>query len=215
MKSVMKFTVLGSILFFVGAVFFVQNGAHQNMLDISETSEKQGWKTYANQAYGYHVSYPPNAIVASHSEDTTQLDQIADVEISIIGQTTLFFVTAYIPYGDVSESFVRERNTIVTLPLRQFAEALRQWQVNNQNPSMTGRQVGEFKAITFAGKKAYSFTLTKGFSESPDGQYGYMLPEGVTYNFIIVENGKGQKLLIHYPNTMQVAKQIESTFKFD
>jgi len=78
---------------------------------------------------------------------------------------------------------------------------------------MKDRQIGALTETTFAGHKAYSFTLTDGFTKEFAGS-GYALPQGVTINFVAVENSAGIKLLIGYPLNDDATAKMKDSFKF-
>ena len=74
------------------------------------------------------------------------------------------------------------------------------------------------KEIMLAGKTAYTFSLTDGFTHSTGG---YTLGDGQTYNYVITENLAGQKIVIHYlidstthPEGVKTARKMLESFSF-
>ncbi len=183
----------------------------------SQTAQNQNWKVYTNIGHGYHVSYPEEAMVAPVAEmESKTIDQSDDVVISKPGRSgTRLTVTAYVPLAPNAPSLLlEERKSLIALPLQQFAEEIRKIQFNDTNASVQGKQTGELKEITFAGQKAYAFTLTKSFKEWSRENLGHIIPEGFVFNFIFVENKSGEKLMISYPMNDPSSEQMRNSFEF-
>ncbi len=181
-----------------------------------EISDNQNWKTYANIAYGYSIIYPENAEIAKVSEEEQgPAEQSEAVYVQIPGAGGMkFAVTAYLPYKYAPEPLAEEQRSFIALPLPQFAETIRQLQINDNNPNTRDKKVGELKEITLDGQKAYSFTLTRSFNKGLAG--GYILDtKGTIFNFIFVENKAGEKLMIHYPLSDNISEKILKLFEIN
>ena len=188
------------------------NRSSYQSVTTSPVSSTHDWETYINSLYGYQVSYPKNAIATKYyEEDRDPLEKTKYFQIFIPGELTQFSVESYIPNNDATDSVSMELNALDALPLQQFATALHQYQMDNPNQNMKDRQVGGLIETTFAGQKAYSFTLTKGFS-TPAGEYA--IPTGTIFNYIVVENNTGIKFLIYYPLNDSFAEAIKDSFAF-
>lgn len=176
--------------------------------------DNQNWKTYTNVTYGYSIIYPENAVIAKISEEELgPAEQSEAIDVQIPGVGTKFSVVAYLPYKYAPEPLAEEQKNLATLPLPQFTETIRQFQINDDNPNTKDKKVGELKEITLAGQKAYSFTLTKSFNKGLAG--GFILPKDITFNFIFVENGEGIKLMTYYPMEDNTSREIVNSFKFN
>lgn len=191
----------------------IKYGVKSNDLE-STISQNQNWQTYINISYGYEILYPENASVSQVSEEESgSIEQSEAVYVQIPGVGNKFAITMYLPYKNAPEPLAGEQLKLVTLPLKQFAEAIRQLQINDDNPNTKDRKVGELKETILAGQKAYSFTLTKSFNKGLAG--GYILSkDGTVFNFIFVENKAREKLMIHYPLNGVIAEQIKNSFEF-
>lgn len=201
----------GIFIFFRGH-YLNGNGTSQPIATTPPISSTSDWKTYINSSYGYQVSYPQNALATKYyEEDNDPLEKTEYLQIFIPGEITQFSVEAYISNTNATDSVSMELNALDALPLQQFATALHQYQIDNPNQNMKDRQVGDLTETTFAGQKAYSFTLTNGFT-TPAGEYA--IPTGVTFNYIAIENKAGIKLLIYYPLSNSVTETIKDSFAF-
>jgi hypothetical protein len=171
------------------------------------------WNVYNNTVHGYRVSYPSVVTIAPITEiDSRSLDKVDDLEFFLPGKITALFVTVSTQYANAPEAIATERATLISLPLRQFAETLRQYQITDKNPAVLGKQIGNLQETDFAGQKAYSFTLTKSFSLGLAG--GYALADGTMYNYILTENKNGEKFIIHYPIGDSLSEQMKDSFVF-
>lgn len=176
-------------------------------------SQNINWITYNNVAHGYKISYPQEIIVAPVAEmDSRPIDKIDDIEFFIPGKITALFITVLVPYTNASKTIATERTKLINLPLQQYAETLRQYQIEDKNPTIQNKQVGDLKEAVIAGQKAYSFTLTKSFTFGSVG--GYALADSTIYNYILTENKNGEKLIIHYPMGNSLSEQMKNSFAF-
>lgn len=176
--------------------------------------DTSNWKTYTNTIYGYELKYPADMKVDYVGEYATiPVEQSDDPMIYFPGGPTEFGVTAYLSDTSHNSPAIRERNNLITLPLPQFSEEIRQMQVNDKNIHVLNKQIGELKEITFVGQKAYSFTLTESFSRGLSGGYALGLEGSHAFNFIFVENKNGIKLMIRYPLGDAIAERIKDSFK--
>ncbi|HVS79507.1 MAG TPA: hypothetical protein VHF05_00860 [Candidatus Paceibacterota bacterium] len=179
----------------------------------SEVPQTQDWKTYQNVAHGYAVSYPEDAAVQPVAEmEGKPVEQSDDIIIEIPGVGEKFGATIYLPFQNAPKALTEERNKLIMLPLFQFAESIRQMQLDDTNPYTKNKKVGGLNEIDLEGQKAYSFTLTKSFSQGLAG--GYSLgKEGTVFNFVFVENKSGEKIMIHYPLNDDVAERMIDSFE--
>src|SRR5665213_1944989 len=115
-----------------------------------------GLLNYTNSVYHYTVLYPSDEKADYIAEnETIPASQSGDIMIYKLGGPTEFGVTAYEPLNSThTQASIKTRADLVGLPLRQFAETIREDQVN----------AGALATTTFAGHEAYSFTLTGSFN---------------------------------------------------
>jgi hypothetical protein len=135
-----------------------------------------------------------------------------DIQIFVPGSGTMIAISVMIPFKNAPEEIVSEREKLLTLSLRSFAEETRQSQINDTNPYLKNRRVGELKELSVKSQKAYSFTLTDGFTAGKSG--GYTLSEKSVHNYIFVENPNGDRMMIHYPLNDKISEEIISSFEF-
>ena len=165
-----------------------------------------GWKTYTNTKYGYTLKYPPDESVSIVGGESA-LPPIEELDNPVIGEfmgMPTFGIDAY-----TSSPSYRQ---LADLSLRDLAEAIREYQVNDKNPYEPNKRTGDLFKITFAGDIAYSFTQTDGFT-GPTGGY-VLMPMGSPFNYIFVENRSGIKLMIRYLISDKDAEKIADSFKF-
>ena len=181
---------------------------------ITDTSD---WGMYVNTANGYQLKFPKNARISARAEDedALPLDKLNRAHIFVPGESTEVYVEAYAPRAASAKTLdlASTLNQSAVLPLQEFAEDIRQMQVRDKSPYAAGKMIGELQDSLFAGQNAYSFTLTKTFTESSDGSYGYALPDGATYNYVLLENRSGTKLMIHYPLGDYTSESIAASFQ--
>ncbi len=166
----------------------------------STNTPSTNWKVYENTAYGYRLSYPLNTEIARVQDmDPRPITEVDDIYVSWEGSE--LFITA-----------VTGSSTASASDLKSFAESIRQNQINNKNPNVRNKQVGDLKKISFADKAAYSFTLSGGFIVGASGttEYGF---EG-THNYIFAENNAGEKMILHYPIGDALSEKIKNSFVF-
>ena len=167
------------------------------------------WKVFENKKYGYTISYPSEGYINSRNDSTLNLSEEPTVEIGICNGFTLGGVDAII-YPNYP---TQETEKAGALNLKSYAEAVRMIQINDStaNPYFKNRNVGMLKETTIDGRKAYQFTLDKGFTTSAKI---YGIPYGGVNMYIITENLKGQKIIISYYLGNPIAEKMYRTFVF-
>lgn len=198
-----------------GVLIFNKNEPHQapNTVPLVQEAPQPQWKTYENTAYGYSVKYPSNIIISSEAEmNPHSINKNEDIEIFVPGSDTMIAVSVIIPFKNAPEEITSEREKLLALSLKSFAEETRQNQINDTNPYLKNRKVGELKEISVKGQKGYSFTLTDGFTTGKSG--GYTLSEKSVHNYIFVENPNGDRIMIHYPLKNKISEEIISSLEF-
>lgn len=213
-KKILFFAVaaifmIGGVLFFNRANFHAQKTPP---LPIKET-ERHEWKIYENTAYGYSLKYPSDTLIVNTAEmNPRSINKSEDIQIFVPGIHDIIAVSVMIPFKNAPEDIASEREKLLALPLRSFAEEIRKNQINDANPYLKNRKVGELKEISVKEQKAYSFTLTDGFTFEEYG--GYTLPEKSVHNYIFVENPNGDRMMVHYPLNDKISEEIISSFEF-
>lgn len=177
------------------------------------TFETPAWTTYVNTVYGYQLSYPANMTVSYNGMDIAIPVETSDEAIIYaMGNPMTFQINAYISPPQYIPQVSKRQYDLIAMPLKQFAEAIRQDQIKDKDATEPDEQIGELQKIIFAGRDAYSFTLTETFTGVHGG---YILePKGSVHNFIFVEKNVGVKLMIHYPLNDQNAERIKDSLKF-
>ncbi len=201
---------IAAFLILVGGMYYFTRSSEESAT-VVDTS---GWNTYTNTTYSYSLSYPDGLRLGYPGmAETVRIEETDDLMIDADLKPAIFGVTAYTVDTAHDSPAIKERNSLATLPLKEFAEGVRQLQVNDSNSSIQDKTVGELQEITFAGKPAYSFTLNKAFVSDSLGS-GYILtPEDTNFNFIFVENKFGQKLMVRYLVNDTAAEGIKNSFK--
>ncbi|MEJ0053297.1 MAG: hypothetical protein WDN10_01020 [bacterium] len=173
------------------------------------------WQAYVNAVHGYEVSHPADMDVSYIAlVETIPVEESDEAVMSFpgVGHPIIFWISAELPFTNEIPEANKTQADRVALPLREFAETIREDQVNDGDGAAFGKRVGDLVETTFAGRQAYSFTLTKSFLGVGEG---YMLePEGAVHRFIFVENDIGTKLMIHYPLGNAVAEKMAESFRF-
>lgn len=201
MKKTIAVLILALLVMVGGVYYFMRSQGHSI-----------NWKIYTNTVYGYQVSYPQDTIpddIIRH--EPIPVEESDDVTITTKENLTKFGVTAYTPLTGWGTEIEKKQTELITLPLQQFAEAVRKIQVDDKNPYEQDKHAGELNEITFAGQKAYSFTLNRGFN-GPHGSYT-LDPDTAVYNLVFIENKAGVKLMIRYPLNDSIAERIANSFK--
>ncbi|MFZ1075649.1 MAG: hypothetical protein WAN50_04725 [Minisyncoccia bacterium] len=177
---------------------------------VTATVDTASWSIYSNTAYKYSIKYAPGSLVDRFIEEENESqNKTSYAMIYLPGTTTEIDIQAFA----TGLHSGKEYDDLLAEPLQQFASTLRQYQVDDSNPNLKDRQIGALVPITFAGHRAYSFSLTKGFTNTAEGN-GSIIPDGVTQNLITVENNDGTKLLIRYPLYDKSAEEMIGTFAF-
>lgn len=165
-------------------------------------------QTYTNSLYGYKMSYPSDETVSYIAEyDTIPVEQSADPIIYKTGGSVEFGIDVYASSTNTNNSpaAIKKWNSLINLPIRQFAETIRL----NQNAG----KVSSMSTTTLGGQEAYSFTTTGSFTDIMGG--GYLLGTGnIPYNYVFVDDKAGQKFMIRYPSDDATAEQMKSSFQF-
>lgn len=191
-------------------------------------TQNLGWQNYENTVFGYSVNYP-DTIADIHTNNEysgNDLTDEAEISFAVPGKTTLFGVESDYLTPEIINIFkkdgalkiLEERQKLLAMNLKSYSETIRELQVNNPNP-YSHAEVGEMKEITFGGKPAFSFSLTNGF-KLLTGEYS--LGDGQAYNYVITENSKGHRLIVHYlidsetyPEGIDLAEKMVVSFKVD
>lgn len=210
---------IGLTILAVLAVFLVwKYGASDKQTNNDSTSidtQIENWKAYENTVYQYKFSYPNNALIANTQEmNPYPVSQSNDIQVFIPGKITFVSIFAFSKGQSTASISVPGEFVIDNLSIEELAKKIHQNQIDDKNPNMRDKRVGELREVNFAGEKAYSFTLTKGFSTgSVNGIYmGYTLSD--THNYIFTEKN-GIKFVIHYPLEDKTTKEIMGSFKFN
>lgn len=173
------------------------------------TSTESEWRLYENVKYGYRFMYPPEGNV--HDDGgMTDVKESSDLVAFIPGEGTLIEVLAQIPCMALPQS-KGGCGGVLILPLHSFAETVRRYQVEDTNPNFKDKEVGNLKQLTFKGKAAYQFTLTRSFSDGPSGG-GYSFSGGM-HNYILFEHNNA-KFILHYPLGNKLSQKLSDSFEF-
>lgn len=174
------------------------------------------WKTYTNRPFLYEVKYPPNIVV--HTIDL--YGEISDTkEVLFSGDKGSFVVQVERPLfhrdyalekNSLNRAQTKERYETLSLGIEAFSKKIWQEQIDDKNPNIRNKKVGELQKTTIQGREAYKFTLTKTFS----GLFGGEALWPNLYQFIITESPSGDKFIMRYPVGDQVSESILETFKF-
>lgn len=190
--------------------------------------ENLQWQAYENKVYGYSLLYP-SLLTKPGSNNEYSGEDLSDEEninFGVPGKTNLFSVDVDYFGPEVEKSIVKDGLQVVQMmatkkelfsqPLKTYAENVRDRQTV-PDPYLTP-EVGKMKEIILAGKTAYVFSLTDGFTHSTGG---YTLGDGQIYNYVITENSAGQKIVIHYlidsttyPEGVKTARKMLESFSF-
>jgi hypothetical protein len=167
--------------------------------------ENLQWQAYENKVYGYSLLYPSLLTNPSSNNEYSgsDLSDEGNINFGVPGKTNLFTIDVDYFGPEVEKNIVKDGPQVVEMmqakkelfsqPLKTYAENVRTRQTV-PDPYLRP-EVGEMKEIMLAGKTAYTFSLTDGFTHSTGG---YTLGDGQTYNYVITENSAGQKIVIHY-----------------
>jgi hypothetical protein len=155
MKNTFQITIIAILIIAVGIYYFIHSH-NQSTIEVVPST----WKIYTNTIYGYQVSYPQDAVVDSIIGTVdSPVEESDDITITTKEHWTAVGVTAYIPLTGWGVAIEKKQINLITLPLPQFAKAVRQMQVDDQNPYELGKQSGELQEITFNGQRAYSLKI--------------------------------------------------------
>lgn len=163
------------------------------------------WEKYPNIKYHYSIRYPESILRVQTNNDYGQYDLNYQESINF-GKLVAI---------DVQNS---DQNS---LDLKTYAENVWDFQVNDPNKSLE-QEVGPLEETTLSSKTTYGFTLTEGFRQYPDGG-GYTLgTDGDVYQYLIVEDNDGRKIIIHYlinseadPKYIDIAEKMISTLRLE
>jgi hypothetical protein len=177
----------------------MQFGIYAGCIPLSE------WSVYKNQYYGYQVSYPPEP----------EGNAISEIEMDSTARHMLFGIPGKYTLGSVEvnpEILAGTTTSAQNLSLREYTTFVRVLQQEDKNPYMKGRLVGSMEESVVAGRAAYQFTLTEGFSYGETGGYG--IPKGLVYNYVVTESPSGEKFIISYLLGNEVAKKWFDSFEW-
>lgn len=214
----MKKTLIYAIaLILIGlAIFFIwkQNrvpsvGINNDNADLQE----EEWLSYENTVYKYKFSYPGNALVTNAQEmDSRPTNESNDIQIFIPGSVTSVSIFAFTKDQSLYAILAPDQTGINSNSLlKDIADKVRKNQIDDKNPNIQNKKVGDMKETVFAGEKAYSFTLTGGFATNLTGM-GYAITG--THKYIFVEKNN-TKFVIHYPLEDNVSEKIINSFEFN
>ena len=157
--------------------------------------DTERWSVYENTKYGYDLKYPADR--TQPIADSQEL--LSDARDVSFGQLS---ISVWSPYKfEVTDPASLALNRLVALDLESFARAVYQYQVDQPI------EIGGLRRINFAGKPAYSFTLSKSF-HVPFVQYSL---SGI-HNYLLFEHGDS-KFVIHYPAHDDLASSILDSFE--
>jgi hypothetical protein len=172
-----------------------EEAGYSNSLKIPESNEAvEQWKDYTNSAYGYSFKYPSEFELGSGPhEDITKVGEVYT--------SNLFTVEVLpVPDGDFPEALNASK-----LPLPEFAQKLWEAQKSDENLTVTKSDLNK---TTVGGSDAYTFELNGGFLNFDLG--GYVLDYKARYYIL---EGRGARLIIHYPVDNQTALKMLQTFQ--
>lgn len=187
------------------------------------------WQNFENKVYGYSISYP-SLITEPDSRNQYSGADLSDEEninFRVPGKTTLFSIDIDYFGPEVEKNIKKDGPQVEQLMVAKkelFSQDLKSYAENTRGlqtipDPYLNPEVGEMKEITLAGRTAYTFSLTDGFTHSTGG---YTLGDGQTYNYVITENLAGQKIVIHYlidsttyPEGVKIAEQMLKSFNFN
>ncbi len=180
------------LIVLLGILFLVVS-----ILPQKDSRKAEYYTIFRNNTYRYSLDYPSFMRLGTKNDyGWNSLEAQPDIYLEIPGESEIFAVEA-----DLKEP--------TTTLLKEYAEHIKEIQQQN---------AGGLNQITFSGKTAYSFTVKSSFSSG--GGLGYMLGDD-TFNYVIVENPRGQKLIIHYlldskkyPQNLKWAEYIVNSFGF-
>ena len=136
----------------------------------------EGISTFKNIVYDYSFEYPASLVINSNDYETPANEAfiiwVPNIDLNIEIQDPEVF-TEDTGYG-----------SNISLPLRGFAEYIREENIRLENPNFPEKEVGDLKEATVAGFDAYQFDLTYSF-ETERG--GYVLYD--KYEYFVLNNG--------------------------
>ncbi len=210
------------VLTVIASAYFLRppipNGqAHSGAFPLKSSSP--GWRTYKNTAFGYEVHYPDTLSVEpldrySYSTPITELEQIdmtshAPNNKSYVGIID-WVARGYAGLSAEEKQRLAQYQEYLRLDLKTFAEKERLYSLQEPNPNVRNRQVGELQETTFASSTAYTFTL----SGENVRAVGSAPPKGGVYRYIFFENPNGDKFTVWYMEDDPVSQQIVDSFRF-
>lgn len=161
----------------------------------------EGISVFQNTGYDYSFEYPASLVVNSNDYDTPATESyivwVPNVDLNIEIQDPEIF-TEDTGYG-----------SHISLPLRGFAEYIREENIRIENPNYPDKEIGELKEATVAGFDAYQFDLTYSF-ETERG--GYVLYD--KYEYFVLNNGNFH-VVIWIPTESEAAWAILDSLEFE
>jgi hypothetical protein len=139
--------------------------------DATTTDCVQFWHSFENTRYSYVISYPAEVEISTYDVyGADDLNTESQLTFAIPGKFTLVGIEATTPFPSQGQRDYDnappsdESNKMNSLDLKSYAEALRALQVNDPNPYIQDRKIGELKEATIAGRVAYQFTIDRTFT---------------------------------------------------
>ncbi|MDO8604420.1 MAG: hypothetical protein Q7K40_03425 [bacterium] len=192
------------------------------------------WKAFVNTEYGYSILMSQKDSFGSFggysSEDMSKKPIVYLIKAGGIGHIA---IRAEVISQQTEKEMAEQQKKLFALDLKSYAEAVRNFQLNNipylefgvteqisqkdlsmvNFPSFPNKKVQELKEIKFAGANAYEFIVEgmRGlFLGPPDGHGGYVLSPDLPQKYIILENLRGQKMIIYYTMNTDTENMVKS-----
>ncbi len=161
----------------------------------------EGISTFQNAEYDYFFEYPASLVINSNDYETPASESyiiwVPNVDLNIEIQDPEIF-TEDTGYG-----------SHLSLPLRGFAEYIREENIRIENPNFPDKEIGDLEETTVAGFDAYQFDLTYSF-ETERG--GYVLYD--KYEYFVFNNGDFH-IVTWLPTESEAAWAILDSLKFE
>lgn len=210
-------------------------GDQQQAPLIATSTSMSGWKIFENTEYGYSVLMNQKDSFGSfggYSLEDISKDPIVYI-INRTGETGQVAIRVETISLKLDKEKIEQQKKLFALDLKSYSEAIRNFQANNipylefgvmeqlsqedlslvNFPIFPNKKVGELKEIQFAGFDAYEFVVEgmNGLFLGPsDGHGGYVLAQDVPQKYIILENPRGQKMIIYYTVNIGTEKMVQS-----
>lgn len=168
-------------------------------------TEQTKWNTYTNTKYGYTVSYPNIVQLQANEENIISSPESQKIELNLRGISNVGIeITIWAPYTyQTTDKNALEYNRITRLDLKSFSETLRQKFIDDRNDNFPNKKIGEIEEVIFAGRRAYTATVT-GYTDGRGSD---------TFKYIYTNNGVNN-IVIQYSLQGDLSKKIIDTFTF-